>query len=290
MADPTPTTALPTALVLLPTYNERENLPTITSLLLAQPNVRVLVIDDGSPDGTGADRRRDRDGERRPPVGDAPHRQARAGPSRTSTASRAALATDADLVCQMDADLSHDPKYLPDLVRGRGRKRRRHRLALPAGRQRRQLAAATPHAQPVRQLVHPHRHRPARPRLHGRVTAAGGARRSAGCRSTPSSPTATRSWSRRCSWRWTPGCAVVGGADHLRRAPAGRVEDLGRRHPASRCFTPWRWCCDDGSALAAAGSRATIRPVRDHDRVASPGQPQRLLSRLQRQRHDRAAS
>ena len=116
MADPTPTTALPTALVLLPTYNERENLPTITSLLLAQPNVRVLVIDDGSPDGTGqiADEIATESGGRLSVM----HRTGKRGLGRSYVdGMRAALATDADLVFQMDADLSHDPKYLPDLVR-----------------------------------------------------------------------------------------------------------------------------------------------------------------------------
>jgi dolichol-phosphate mannosyltransferase len=53
MADTTGSGVLPTALVLLP-IQERENLPTIASLLLAQPNLRVMVIDDGSPDGTRA--------------------------------------------------------------------------------------------------------------------------------------------------------------------------------------------------------------------------------------------
>ena len=107
------------ALVLLPTYNERENLPTIAALLLAQPNVRVLVIDDGSPDGTGADRRR----ASRPPSGgrlSVMHRTGRRGLGRSYLdGMRAALETDADVVFQMDADLSHDPKYVPDLVRAR---------------------------------------------------------------------------------------------------------------------------------------------------------------------------
>ena len=42
------------ALILVPTYNERQNLPLIVGGILAQHDTRVLVIDDGSPDGTGA--------------------------------------------------------------------------------------------------------------------------------------------------------------------------------------------------------------------------------------------
>ncbi|HEY7875069.1 MAG TPA: glycosyltransferase, partial [Actinomycetota bacterium] len=41
------------ALVIVPTYNERENLPVLTAQLMAQPNVSLLVVDDNSPDGTG---------------------------------------------------------------------------------------------------------------------------------------------------------------------------------------------------------------------------------------------
>src|SRR4029434_3606235 len=41
-------------LVIVPTYNERRNLPTLVAGLLEIPNARVLVVDDGSPDGTGA--------------------------------------------------------------------------------------------------------------------------------------------------------------------------------------------------------------------------------------------
>jgi dolichol-phosphate mannosyltransferase len=41
-------------LVVVPTYNERENLPLLARGVLAHPNVRMLVVDDGSPDGTGA--------------------------------------------------------------------------------------------------------------------------------------------------------------------------------------------------------------------------------------------
>jgi dolichol-phosphate mannosyltransferase len=106
----------PKVLVLLPTYNELENLPTVTAQLLAQPNVHILVIDDGSPDGTGAlaDRLAESSGGRLTVM----HRTGRRGLGRSYLdGMRAALAGDADVVFQMDADLSHDPKYVPDLVR-----------------------------------------------------------------------------------------------------------------------------------------------------------------------------
>lgn len=116
MADASVHHDAPTALILLPTYNERENLPTIAGLLLAYSNVRVLVIDDASPDGTGAlaDDLAARSGGRLSVL----HRTGRRGLGRSYVdGMRAALATDADVVFQMDADLSHDPKYVPDLIR-----------------------------------------------------------------------------------------------------------------------------------------------------------------------------
>jgi dolichol-phosphate mannosyltransferase len=113
MADP-PATAR-SALVLLPTYNERENLPVVAAQLLAIPNLRVLVIDDASPDGTGrlADEIAAASAGRLSVL----HRTGRRGLGRSYLdGMRAALATDVDLVFQMDADLSHDPKYVPDLI------------------------------------------------------------------------------------------------------------------------------------------------------------------------------
>ena len=109
--DTTPTTAL----VLVPTYNERDNLAEIAGLLLAHPNVRVLVIDDGSPDGTGqiADGIAAASGGRLTVM----HRTGKRGLGLSYLdGMRAALATDADVVFQMDADLSHDPKYLPAMM------------------------------------------------------------------------------------------------------------------------------------------------------------------------------
>lgn len=107
--------SLPKVLVLLPTYNERDNLPVIADRLLAYADLRVLVIDDGSPDGTGqiADRIAAASDGRLEVL----HRTGKRGLGRSYVdGMRAALATDAELILQMDADLSHDPKYVPDLV------------------------------------------------------------------------------------------------------------------------------------------------------------------------------
>jgi dolichol-phosphate mannosyltransferase len=100
------------ALVLVPTYNERENLPILAARLLALPNVAVLVIDDGSPDGTGAVA--DDLARAHPGRVDVMHRTGARGLGRSYLDGfRVAVASDADIVCQMDADLSHDPKFLP---------------------------------------------------------------------------------------------------------------------------------------------------------------------------------
>jgi dolichol-phosphate mannosyltransferase len=102
-------------LVVVPTYNERDNLPVLVGGILEHPGFRVLIVDDGSPDGTGA-------------LAD---ELARAYPGRMEVLHRTgprglglsyidglqhALDSGADLIFQMDADLSHDPKYLPALA------------------------------------------------------------------------------------------------------------------------------------------------------------------------------
>jgi dolichol-phosphate mannosyltransferase len=100
------------ALILVPTYNERDNLPVLSAGLMALPNVEMLVIDDGSPDGTGAVA--EELGRQHPGRVRVMHRTGARGLGRSYLDGfRVAVATDADAVCQMDADLSHDPKYLP---------------------------------------------------------------------------------------------------------------------------------------------------------------------------------
>jgi dolichol-phosphate mannosyltransferase len=106
----------PTVLVVVPTYNERDNLPVLARDVLAHGGYRMLVVDDASPDGTGA-------------VADAlaaeyagrvevMHRTGPRGLGRSYIDGllKAIAQPDVDLVCQMDADLSHDPEYLPALV------------------------------------------------------------------------------------------------------------------------------------------------------------------------------
>src|SRR5512147_288806 len=102
-------------LVVIPTYNERDNLAAIVdSIFQHAPTVHILAVDDNSPDGTGQ-------------IADELHL---ANPDRVFVLHRArkeglgqayvegfkyALAREYALVVQMDADFSHDPKYLPDL-------------------------------------------------------------------------------------------------------------------------------------------------------------------------------
>ena len=103
-------------LVLVPTYNERENLPVLVADILTVPGTLVLVLDDQSPDGTGAVA--DALATAHPGRVDVLHRTGPRGLGVSYLEGfRRAIQTDADFVVQMDADLSHDPKYLPELIR-----------------------------------------------------------------------------------------------------------------------------------------------------------------------------
>jgi dolichol-phosphate mannosyltransferase len=102
-------------LVIVPTYNERENLPVLADGLLRIPDLRILVVDDGSPDGTGemADALERQISGRLTVL----HRTGARGLGRSYIDGiRRALATDATVICQMDADLSHDPADVPRLL------------------------------------------------------------------------------------------------------------------------------------------------------------------------------
>jgi dolichol-phosphate mannosyltransferase len=103
-------------LVVTPTYNERENLPTLVSGVLAHSGYRMLVVDDGSPDGTG--KLADELAAANPGRLEVLHRTGTRGLGRSYVdgLKMAVARTDVDLVCQMDADLSHDPAYLPSLA------------------------------------------------------------------------------------------------------------------------------------------------------------------------------
>jgi dolichol-phosphate mannosyltransferase len=102
-------------LVITPTYNERDNLESLCEAVLAQPvGADYLVIDDGSPDGTGAlgDEIARREGRFR-----IVHRSGKLGlGSAYREGFRQALAEGYDAVVSMDGDWSHDPAYLPTLV------------------------------------------------------------------------------------------------------------------------------------------------------------------------------
>jgi dolichol-phosphate mannosyltransferase len=103
------------ALVILPTLNEAKNLPLLIPKVLAHDGFRVLIVDDRSTDGTG----------------DVADELARQFPGRIEVIHRTgtrglglsyaeafpqAAAADVDVICQMDADLSHDPQHLPEIV------------------------------------------------------------------------------------------------------------------------------------------------------------------------------
>jgi len=105
-------------IIVLPTYNEIENLPLMVEALLALPveNLSILVVDDNSPDGTGqlADELAAADGERLHVL----HRTEKNGLGPAYIAGfKRALDLNADYIIQMDADFSHQPKYIHDLLK-----------------------------------------------------------------------------------------------------------------------------------------------------------------------------
>jgi dolichol-phosphate mannosyltransferase len=102
-------------LVIVPTFNERDNLPVLLEVLMLQANVNVLVVDDQSPDGTG--QVADALARTNPGRIDVMHRTERPGLGRSYIDGiRSALDRPVDVICQMDADLSHDPRHLPSLI------------------------------------------------------------------------------------------------------------------------------------------------------------------------------
>jgi dolichol-phosphate mannosyltransferase len=104
------------ALVIIPTYNEKENLPRIVPAVLAQDErLSILVVDDNSPDGTGqlADELAAADNRIH-----VLHRAGKEGLGKAYLAGfEWALSQDYELIMEMDADFSHDPKYLPDFLK-----------------------------------------------------------------------------------------------------------------------------------------------------------------------------
>ena len=107
---------MPLSIIIVPTYNERENLPELLqSIHDSDDQVHVLIVDDNSPDGTGA--LADEFAAKSPTV----HVMHRAGKLGLGTAYiqgfRWALDQGADFVFSMDGDLSHEPKYLANFFK-----------------------------------------------------------------------------------------------------------------------------------------------------------------------------
>jgi dolichol-phosphate mannosyltransferase len=103
--------------IVLPTYNEAENLPRLVKAVFSLPvdGISLLVVDDGSPDGTGeiADQLRDQFPENLMVM----HRQGKQGlASAYIQGFQQALEMDIDAVGMMDSDFSHAPEKLPEMI------------------------------------------------------------------------------------------------------------------------------------------------------------------------------
>src|SRR5262245_1574617 len=100
------------AIVVIPTYNERDNIVRLTGEILAQhPSLQILIVDDNSPDGTGkiADELAAANGRIR-----VIHRAGKMGLGSAYRAGfKTALDMGADYLIEMDADFSHNPEVLP---------------------------------------------------------------------------------------------------------------------------------------------------------------------------------
>ncbi|MBI2846243.1 MAG: glycosyltransferase, partial [Chloroflexi bacterium] len=105
--------------VILPTYNEKENLEVLAEQILASPLVpHLVIVDDASPDGTGlvAEALAQRNGRVHPL-----HRPAKLGLGTAYLAGfQRALVLGATQIITMDADFSHHPRYLPFLAANSG--------------------------------------------------------------------------------------------------------------------------------------------------------------------------
>lgn len=104
-------------IVVIPTYNEADNLPKMTEALFALPldGLNMIVVDDNSPDGTGpvADALAEKHNGRFTVI----HREGKQGLGTAyAQGFQVALDQGADVIVQMDADFSHSPDYVPQLV------------------------------------------------------------------------------------------------------------------------------------------------------------------------------
>ncbi|RKX21958.1 MAG: polyprenol monophosphomannose synthase [Candidatus Zixiibacteriota bacterium] len=104
------------ALIIFPTYNERENIEKIVQAVLPlDARIHVLIVDDNSPDGTGKIAERLSNDEEKVFV---LHRENKEGLGRAYIAGfKWAIENDFDLVFEMDADFSHGPEYIKDFLK-----------------------------------------------------------------------------------------------------------------------------------------------------------------------------
>ncbi len=108
---------MPSTTIVMPTYNEANNLPAMVDALmqLDVADLHILIIDDASPDGTGEVA--DAFVEKHPGRVHVIHRQGKLGLGTAYLEGFAwALARGADYIVQMDADFSHSPSYIPQLL------------------------------------------------------------------------------------------------------------------------------------------------------------------------------
>ncbi len=108
---------MPALTIVIPTYNEAENLPSLAAELWALPipDLHILVVDDASPDGTG--QVAEELAERQPGKLSVLHRPGKLGlGSAYITGFQAALEAGSEAVGQMDADFSHSPSYIPAML------------------------------------------------------------------------------------------------------------------------------------------------------------------------------
>ena len=100
--------------ICMPTYNERENLPSLVEEILATVDVDVMVLDDDSPDGTGAVA--DMIAQKNEHVTVVHRKEKRGIGAAYIDGFQRAIAAGYDQIFQMDADYSHQPRYLPKLM------------------------------------------------------------------------------------------------------------------------------------------------------------------------------
>jgi len=102
--------------IVIPTYNERDNIqPLVEEIFKVAPEIKILIVDDNSPDGTGkiADELSSKYEQVK-----VLHREKREGLGRAYIAGfKEALNLNPDYILQMDADFSHNPKYIPKFLK-----------------------------------------------------------------------------------------------------------------------------------------------------------------------------